>query len=477
MRDNLFAMPEKSAHEIPRNWREQYEKGKMALTRQNWDYAVSLLGQVLQNEPGFYDCREALRAAQFKRAGSGTGFFKKAFGAVSNSPLLAKAQLAMRNNPLEALSVAEQILNNDPGNSTAHKLVAEASLGLDFPRTAILSLEILFKNAPQDRDVAMKLAATLVKAGFTQRAETLYSQLAQAFPDDQEVVQALKDFSASKTMQEGGYDALADGSGSYRDVIRDKEQAAKLEQEQRVVKSGEVADGLIEEYRARLEKEPDNLKLLRSLAELHAEKGEFDIALECYQRIAESGMGKDPSLEKAMADLQLRRYDQAIRQLDRQDPQQAEALAKLEADRRDFQISECRRRVESYPTDLQFRFELGELYFQAGRINEAIQELQKAVSNPHRRNQAMFLLGQCFFKKRMYDLAARTYEGALKEKLVFDEEKKELHYALGCALEMMGRKEDAVEQFKRIYETDIGFRDVAARVDAYYASNEPADGT
>ena len=34
----------------------------------------------------------------------------------------------------------------------------------------------------------------------------------------------------------------------------------------------------------------------------------------------------------------------------------------------------------------------------------------------------------------------------------------------------MGKKEEAVEQFKLIYETDIGYRDVAAKVDAYYSS-------
>ena len=63
----------------------------------------------------------------------------------------------------------------------------------------------------------------------------------------------------------------------------------------------------------------------------------------------------------------------------------------------------------------------------------------------------------------------RTLQNALKEKVVFDEEKKELIYNLGCVLDQMGRKEEAVEQFKLIYEVDIGYKDVAARVDAYYA--------
>jgi hypothetical protein len=44
-----------------------------------------------------------------------------------------------------------------------------------------------------------------------------------------------------------------------------------------------------------------------------------------------------------------------------------------------------------------------------------------------------------------------------------------LIYNLGTVLEAMEKKEEAIEQFKQIYEADIGYRDVAAKVDAYYA--------
>jgi hypothetical protein len=51
-----------------------------------------------------------------------------------------------------------------------------------------------------------------------------------------------------------------------------------------------------------------------------------------------------------------------------------------------------------------------------------------------------------------------------------DDEKMDLHYQLGCVLASMDRKVDAIEQFKIIYERDIGYRDVAERVDAHYAN-------
>ena len=123
-------------------------------------------------------------------------------------------------------------------------------------------------------------------------------------------------------------------------------------------------------------------------------------------------------------------------------------------------MTECQERAEKYPSDLLIRFELGQLYFQAGKISEAIQELQKAQNNPNRRIQALTCLGQCFARRNMNDLAAKTLEKALAEKVVFDDEKMEIIYALGGVLEKMGKTEEAIEQFKQIYEVDAAFKDV-----------------
>jgi len=111
---------------------------------------------------------------------------------------------------------------------------------------------------------------------------------------------------------------------------------------------------------------------------------------------------------------------------------------------------------------------MGVLYFQTGKYSEAIQEFQKARQNPHKKLAAMGYLAQCYGKKKMYDFAARTFEEAIKEKLIFDEEKKEFVYNLAGVLETMGKKDEAIAQLKLIYDVDSGYKDVAARVEASY---------
>ena len=463
-------MAEKSSNDIPRAIREQYEKGRVNLERQSYDYAIAIFNQVLQKEPGFYECREALRATQFKKAGTGTTFFKKAFGTVSNSPMLAKGQMVLRNHPAEAMHIAEQTLNGDPNNGSAHKLLAEAALVAGFPKTAVLSLELAFKNSPRDRDVAAKLATALSQIGQHDRAERILVELQQNNPGDPDIAQALKDFAARRTMSEGGYEALADGQGSYRDILRNKDEAVSLEQEKREVKTEDVVERLIHEYELRLPNEPGNFKLLRSLAELYAQKKDFDRSLEYYDRMRQTDGVSDPTLEKSISETTVRKFDHLLTQLDAQAPDSAEQAARLQAEKQAYVLAECKARADNYPTDLAIRFELGERYFEAGKLAEAIAEFQKAQNNPHKRIAALTYLGRCFAQRRMFDLAARTYQNAIKEKVVFDEEKKELIYLLGCALEQMGKADQAIEQFKIIYETDIGYKDVAAKVDAYYAA-------
>jgi tetratricopeptide (TPR) repeat protein len=462
-------MPEKTVTEIGRELRELYQKGTVALQRQNFEYAIAIFNQVLAREPAFFECRQALRVAQFKEQGGKTSFFKKIVGGASSSPLVAKGQMALRKNPLEAIQIAEQILNGDPNNSAAHKLIAEAAMEAGLPQTACLSLEILLKNSPKDFDLSMQYGKALAAAGQPAKAETVYTDLARAFPNRGEIMDALKDLSARTTLDEGGYEALADGKGSYRDILKNKAEAEQLEQEKREVKSEDVSQRLIAEYEQRLPNEPKNLKLLRTLAELYAQKKNFDRALEYCNRIRSSEGGADPSLDRLIAEITLKKFDDALAQLDSSAADYGEQSASLQAQRDEYQMTETKSRADRYPTDLQIRFELGELYLKGGKISEAIQEFQKAKNYPAKRLQAMGYLGQCFARRGMNDMAASTLQNAIKEKPIFDDEKKELVYQLGSVLEKMNKREEAMEQFKQIYEIDIGYKDVAAKVDAYYA--------
>ena len=464
-------MAEKSITEIAGDMRRLHTKAIEAAQRENTDYAIALFCQILEKEPGLFECRQQLRAAQFAKAGTATtGFFKKMMSGAGSSPQIAKAKMTLNKNPAEAMAVAESVLSGDPNNLMAHRIIADAAQVLDLPKTLVFTLETMAKISPKDKTLVIELAHAVAETGSdANTAEKILNDLIRSSGYDGDLLQAQKNLSAHKTMDEGGYGALAGGEGSYRDILKNKDEAVSLEQEKRVQKSEDVVGRLIGEYETRIQMEPDNLKIQRSLAELYTQKNRFDEALVVYARIKATEHGNDASLDRAIADTKVRQMEFGLAQLNPFAPEHAEQVAQLSAEKLEFQLAECRQRVEKYPTDLALRFEMGQLFFQAGKISEAIQEFQKAQGNPHKRIAAMSYLAQCFAKRKMFDLAADKLQDAIKEKPGFDEEKKDLIYNLGLVLETMGKKSEAFEQFKVIYKDDGGYRDVTAKVEAYYA--------
>jgi len=324
-------------------------------------------------------------------------------------------------------------------------------------------------SSPKDRDIAIKFANAMADTGDVAKAENLLANLSREFPGDTELSQALKNISARKTMEKGGYDALAEGEGSYRDILKDAGEAKKLEQENRQVKAEDAAANLIKEYETRLQTEPNNLKVLRNVADLYVQKKDFARALEFYAKIKATDIGAaDASLDKAIAEATSRKFDCEVEQLDPTAPDYSEKMARIQADKQAYQLAECQKRVERFPTDLQIRFELGQLYFQMGKISEAIGEFQKAQANPNRKTRAMGYLGQCYARRNMNELAVRTLESAVREKVGWDEEKKDLTYNLGSIFEKMGKREEAKAQFEQIYGVDSTYKDVSKKMDDYY---------
>lgn len=462
-------MPEKSLNELPPGVREQYEKGQLAVERNNLDYAIEILLAVLKAEPGFLGGRATLRKAAQKKAGAGGGFLKKFVNSASSGPGLAKARLITDSQPLEAMFVAEQVLAADPKSSLAHDIFASAALAAELPRTAILSLEALRQESPADKEVAIRLSEAYTALGQNDKAEAIFTALLKQHPNDPHLHEMAKNVSATRTLNEGGYQNLAGGTGNFRQALRNKEEAATLEQESRITKDAGQSQNLIEQYTARLATEPGNLKLLRNIAELYAQQKDFYNAIDYYNRIEAIPGAMDAALEQTRNDMIVKRFNQVIEQLDPAQEDYEHQKAALTAQRDTFLLDDCRSRADRYPTDKAIRFELGVLYFNQGRLGEALPEFQQAENHPARRLQAMLYSARCLATRNMNDMAARKLQTALKEKVTFDDERKELLYTLGTVLEKSGKAAEAISLFEQIYEVDMKFRDVAARVDAYHA--------
>jgi tetratricopeptide (TPR) repeat protein len=160
-------------------------------------------------------------------------------------------------------------------------------------------------------------------------------------------------------------------------------------------------------------------------------------------------------------------------------PQAAEAAKKLEdlqAKRHALVKKEYEFRVGAYPTNMQYRTVLGEIYFDEGRYDDAIEHLQRSKNDHKMRLRALSLLGRAFQKKGLPDLAVEQFREALTFTTGLEEPTKEFTYLLGTALEQSDKPREAYEAYKKVYQVDIRFRDVADRMERMAKESKSTDG-
>jgi len=457
-------MAVKKLEEISEQAQAIFARAKEAANRQNDDYAMELMCQLLELEPAFLEARLLLSAVQ-KRKFQNAGMLARKMAGMSATPAALKAQATLKKNPAQALAEATRVLNSDPVNATALTVLADAAMAMDLPETAGFALETLRQAKPNDVKVLKQLGELYTNTGENEKAFRAYEQVLKIKPDDADAFKAMKDATAKGALKKGGWEQ----EGSYRDKMKDQEEAKALEQESRVVKSEEMLANLIAEAEEKLRKEPTNLAVARQLGRLYAQNNDFEGALHMFHQILER-QGSDPALEKEITDTQLRRIEADIAAKEaqlQQAPDNAalkqEVAAAREA-RDKFILEECEKRVERYPNDLGFRFELGELYFQRENVKGAIQQFQLAIKNPQLRVKVLNYLGQCFLKQKLVDIAIRQFTTASTEIPGMDDTKKEVLYNLGVAYDAKGDKEKASECYQQIYEVDMAYKDVAKRL-------------
>jgi len=144
-------------------------------------------------------------------------------------------------------------------------------------------------------------------------------------------------------------------------------------------------------------------------------------------------------------------------------------VASKQTEKAAFLYKDIQARVERYPNDLPLRFEYAVLLYEHDQVNEAIQQLQIAQRYPRNRTRSLFYLGLCFHKKQQLDMAREQLEKALAELPEMNDLKKDIFYELGTILESMGNVKEAADRYyKEIYQVDIGYKDVAAKIEAAY---------
>lgn len=208
-------MAVKTERELSEQIRGHWLKAVAALELRNFDYAISLLQDLLKQEPEFLTGRQLLRRAEIAR---GQGGKKKLFGFSTSAIAVMKAQRELKRNPRHAVEMIEKILEDEPYHRQANVLLKEAALAAGWPEIAVFALQTLLEEKARDTKILHELGRVHHEMGESEREAETYHRITEIDPLDAEAARLSRDASARASMKTGGWTEAE----SYRDLIKDK---------------------------------------------------------------------------------------------------------------------------------------------------------------------------------------------------------------------------------------------------------------
>src|SRR5438105_2882120 len=228
-------MAVKTEKELSASLHALWLKAVAAIELRNFGYAISLLQEILTQEPQFLTGRELLRRAEVRRSKSG----KKSFFNISTASFtVINAQRKIKNDPKRAVEILEKVLEKEPYNRQANLVLKEAALAAGWPEIGVFALRTLLEENPRDVKVLHALGRLYHQLGDSDQEEEIYNQITAINPLEAEALRLGKDASAHSTIKPGGWTE----ADSDRNMNKDNEEAIALEQQSRMRLTGESRD-------------------------------------------------------------------------------------------------------------------------------------------------------------------------------------------------------------------------------------------
>lgn len=437
-----------------------YKRAEEAFQKKNYDYARDLFLNILQINPDHSKSRQALRATVIRKFQE-----QGATGRIKLTMLRGQIEVQLRatKDSGRKIDVLQKHLLDDPANTKYRGLLADLLFQAGHYNGAAEEARFALEADSSNIPAAKVLVQSLIKLGRPQDAAKELSKVQAHAKEDRDLERLQRDLAAMQTMNAGFTDAAASGKDGFRSALKDAARAEELEKRQHLIQTDEEFQAVTGRLEEELNENPTDAKIPRKIGDLYFErKKDYKTAQEWYRKASQLAP-QDSVLRDKVDDCTLRTIEAQI-----------EAAAKANDPKlREMKISYLKVRMQSYerrvqdrPTDMGLRFELGKVFYQLGKTNEAIGEFQQSVKDPKRKSESHTFLAKAFQAKKMYDMAEKQYEQAAVGVLSQERQLDILYNQMICAYEAKN-KAKAIEIGKKIMEEDISYRDTAQLVEKW----------
>lgn len=384
--------------------------------------------------------------------------------------------------PVDKFAAAEYAWMRDLTNSTAAMRLLETTVNLgqhEFGRwLAPRLLNVLRRQKKPSKSDFLKAMGLLGEVGAWDQAIAAGEDAQRLDPNDSDLAATLKNLSAQRAMDQGGYAQAGGQEGGFRKFIRDEDRQRELEEAEAISGGATIEERNLARAKAEYEANPQSPDAIHKYAQLVKKKGTPEAEEEAYRLYSTGFEATGEYRFRALAgDIRIAQAERRVRELEEKTkaaPDDEAARSRLKEARETalkLKAEEYRERTEKYPTDRKLKFQRGEVEFALGNVEDAMACFQAAKEDPRLRVAAGHLLGLCFARDGWHDVAVGELKEAL-ENIDASERDRELdvRYDLMVSLTEYARDERSLESAKEALEIcssiarkNITYRDIRAR--------------
>lgn len=463
---------------VRRRLQQQYERGTQSTQTGNFDYATELLTSCVVGDPGNQLYTEAFLTNLHRKYSSGKKGGLLSSLRTAGSTAGSKTSLMNANRKKDWLSVLKaglEVLKVNPFDTTTLLQMAHACSEKRFVETQLVYLKSAQMIDPKNFEIQRECALALEKVAQYDEAVSCWMKAeALAKPASLEAQEAHKAISrlqvdmTVRTTHESAQQAIIDAAAADNSFQASSAMSKPGKRNRK------------EELEEKIAANPGELLLYAELADL-LEKAEKWVEAESVLSRGLEATGGDLRVREQLEDIQLRHARQqahiAVRRATEQKTPEFQQLAQqkeMELIRQELEV--YRKRVDRYPTNTHWKFELGVRLKQSGNFAEAIKMLQDARNDPKHRGQVMLDLGECFQRIKQYKLAKQHYVDAVQTipERDIEHRKKALYRAAVLSMglaevdpnQLNGEELDEAEKyFTQLAGLDFGYKDVSKWLD------------
>lgn len=455
---------------LPTGLKNIYTKAEDLIKKNNdYDYAITLLNDLVKAVPGFQEARELLRNAEKNRAGNVTGFAKLS-GQLKASVAVFQGKLQLKKNPMEALSLAEDAIAACYCEKSLYFLY-EVGKAIDEMDLAIDALERVYELKPDNEALIHELIDLLEGIpGHATRVLQLRQKIVQLHPRDLKAQTALRAAAAAATLEQNAENAAKKkekDAVTTRDNGTNAPDLSDLERGDRIIRSEDDIKEMIRRYEQVIEAGKGTIDILRKLAEYYQKVNMHEQAIATFQKLSEKQGGvPDLTVDKAIEKSTVAMTLEQIQEMENSGASEEE-IASARQSLLQYQIDCAKQRIEKFPNDLVLHYDLAILYFDADMFSEALPEFEEASKNPQRKELSLTYQGRCYAGLQQYDKSVEIFKGMLESMTYMDNQKMRTLYYLGCTYELMNDTAAAYDCFRQIHDSNAKYMDVAEKVKKY----------